>query len=407
MPKPFSTLFKTFDILHSALLILFFICVNHILYVTSPQGIFFSIIFFVIKIILFAGTLGTLVGMASHEDTSFTLPAFKENCKKYWRLYLGLLAGQLLLTSITLIGIQPLIPFKVDFFVYELLTLYAMAYFIIKDKYGKRINWTYRPIKIRFDHVIPIAVAVLGIFVVLHLSPLFHLNPKRWTNEPLAVYYYLHLFLFIFIINIVLENYPEIEKSFDYERELYLINPLSGGVYFGLVSTWFRMYPPIFTFLRAFTPKSYHIKKFKRLPWKKRFFKDNKLVAITSFTSNCPEAYKIAREFKRCGSTVVMGGPHVSYLPQEALKYCDAVVLGETENIWKDVIADYENNNLKQIYVGTALSNFDPKVHQELLESSPEIIKEFLETTSGCKFKFHFCTIPSLSNGSDLLRPIP
>ena len=52
---------------------------------------------------------------------------------------------------------------------------------------------------------------------------------------------------------------------------------------------------------------------------------------------------KIADEFRRRGKTVVMGGIHVSALPEEAAKHCDAVVVGEAELLWGRVIKDLQN----------------------------------------------------------------
>ena len=143
-----------------------------------------------------------------------------------------------------------------------------------------------------------------------------------------------------------------------------------------------------------------------RALWHKRYFTSNKLVAITCYTCNSAEAYRIAKGFKECGSKVVMGGPHVSYLADEALEFCDSVVIGEMEGIWKDVIKDYENGELKAKYMGGATQDYHKEVHQELLNSPPNVIKGFLETTRGCKFKCHFCTVPSLSDGSLRKKPV-
>jgi radical SAM superfamily enzyme YgiQ (UPF0313 family) len=140
--------------------------------------------------------------------------------------------------------------------------------------------------------------------------------------------------------------------------------------------------------------------------WHDRYYKNNALVCITCFTSNCYEAYKIAKEFKKRGSTVIMGGPHVTYLPEEALVFCDSVVIGQAEGVWQNVMRDYENGALKSQYCAAATKEDYAKVHEELLISPPDIIKDFLETVRGCKFRCHFCTIPSLSGGSVHLQPI-
>lgn len=67
--------------------------------------------------------------------------------------------------------------------------------------------------------------------------------------------------------------------------------------------------------------------------------------------------------------------------------------------IWQQVIEDYEHDTLKKKYIGSPAENCHELVYQELLSSPPEVIKDFLETSRGCKFKCFFCTVPSLSQG--------
>ena len=57
------------------------------------------------------------------------------------------------------------------------------------------------------------------------------------------------------------------------------------------------------------------------------------VVGITTTTSTAPRAYAWADESRRLGKTVVMGGPHVTFRPREALEHADYLVLGEAESI--------------------------------------------------------------------------
>lgn len=54
-------------------------------------------------------------------------------------------------------------------------------------------------------------------------------------------------------------------------------------------------------------------------------------VGISTITSTSPRAYEIARQIRKAGIPVFMGGPHVSFLPEEALNSCDYVLKGEAE----------------------------------------------------------------------------
>jgi radical SAM superfamily enzyme YgiQ (UPF0313 family) len=64
------------------------------------------------------------------------------------------------------------------------------------------------------------------------------------------------------------------------------------------------------------------------------------LVGITATCATAERAYEIATEFQQRGRQVVMGGFHVSLHPEEALDHCDAVVVGEAESVWSEMLED-------------------------------------------------------------------
>ena len=63
------------------------------------------------------------------------------------------------------------------------------------------------------------------------------------------------------------------------------------------------------------------------------------IVGIGSLTNTIGEAYRLAEACKRPGNTVVMGGPHVTFMPDEALAHCDYVVLGEGDATFPALVA--------------------------------------------------------------------
>ena len=65
------------------------------------------------------------------------------------------------------------------------------------------------------------------------------------------------------------------------------------------------------------------------------------LVGVTCSTWLAPRAYEIADEFRKRGVTVVLGGIRPSMLPYEAIKHADAVVIGEAENVWRNLVEDF------------------------------------------------------------------
>jgi len=76
------------------------------------------------------------------------------------------------------------------------------------------------------------------------------------------------------------------------------------------------------------------------------------LVGISVHTFNAIHGYALAREAKKRGATVVFGGPHASIFPEETLRNGDAVVTGDGEIAWSDLLADYAADRLQRTYSG-------------------------------------------------------
>ncbi|MFO7973226.1 MAG: cobalamin-dependent protein, partial [Candidatus Hydrogenedentota bacterium] len=77
---------------------------------------------------------------------------------------------------------------------------------------------------------------------------------------------------------------------------------------------------------------------------------DFDMVAISTYTAKIGRAYELSNQYRALGIPTVLGGPHVSCLPKEAAAHCDAVVIGEGEMVWREVLRDCARGNLKQFY---------------------------------------------------------
>ena len=77
---------------------------------------------------------------------------------------------------------------------------------------------------------------------------------------------------------------------------------------------------------------------------------DYDAVAISSFSAQIPEAYRLADRLRAAGTRVILGGLHVTALPSEAAGHADAVVIGEGEPAWPDLVADLLRGELKSVY---------------------------------------------------------
>ena len=116
------------------------------------------------------------------------------------------------------------------------------------------------------------------------------------------------------------------------------------------------------------------------------------LVAISTFTAQVSEAYELADRYRARGIPVVMGGLHVSMLPEEAAHHCDAVVIGEGESCWAAVLRDAESGRLRPTY--RAQGDFDladaPMPAFQLLDIS-KYNRLTVQASRGCPLRCEFC----------------
>ena len=120
---------------------------------------------------------------------------------------------------------------------------------------------------------------------------------------------------------------------------------------------------------------------------------DYDVVAISSYSAQINEAYQLADRFRSAGVIVILGGLHVTALPDEALEHADCIVLGEGEPVWPAVVRDLKRRQLRTVYdargtpfnlAGAPMPRFD------LLE--PERYNRLtVQTQRGCPFDCEFC----------------
>lgn len=124
------------------------------------------------------------------------------------------------------------------------------------------------------------------------------------------------------------------------------------------------------------------------------------LVAISSYSAQIHEAYELADRYRALGTPVVMGGLHVSVLPDEAARHCDAVVIGDGESSWREVLRDAEAGRLEKLYRPEEEFSLSeaPLPAFELLDID-KYNRLTVQTSRGCPFRCEFCA------GSILLSP--
>jgi radical SAM superfamily enzyme YgiQ (UPF0313 family) len=116
-------------------------------------------------------------------------------------------------------------------------------------------------------------------------------------------------------------------------------------------------------------------------------------VAISSFSAQINEAYALADRYRALGTTVVLGGLHVTALPHEAAAHADAIVVGEGEPVWPQVVEDLRRGALDRVYDARGI-RFDlgrsPMPRFELLDIE-RYNRLTVQTQRGCPFDCEFC----------------
>jgi radical SAM superfamily enzyme YgiQ (UPF0313 family) len=132
------------------------------------------------------------------------------------------------------------------------------------------------------------------------------------------------------------------------------------------------------------------------------------LVGISAMTSYVNRGYEIADQFRLQGVPVVMGGVHPSFMPQEALKHCDAVVIGEVELVIDRLLDDFRHGSMRGTYKADKLHPMVgmPMPRYDLLKKHRYVNRTFVQTSRGCHQGCTFCAEPLMNGLKFRYRPV-
>lgn len=138
------------------------------------------------------------------------------------------------------------------------------------------------------------------------------------------------------------------------------------------------------------------------------FDKQVDLVGISVMTMAAPRAYQIAESYKKRGVTVVLGGVHPTMLPEEALLHADATVIGEAEDVWQELLLDFQRGNMKKVYKRDEPCKLDglPHPRRDLLHKNAYFTTNVIQTARGCPNNCDFCSITRFFGGKYRNRPV-
>ena len=119
------------------------------------------------------------------------------------------------------------------------------------------------------------------------------------------------------------------------------------------------------------------------------------LIGLTVITGTAVRAYELADHFRQRGIKVVLGGPHVTLIPEDAQPHADAIVVGYAEDSWPQLLRDFVAGQLQPRYnQAPDLSLADrPFPRRELLPSHRYLTNTVFEATRGCIHNCDFCVL--------------
>ncbi len=122
------------------------------------------------------------------------------------------------------------------------------------------------------------------------------------------------------------------------------------------------------------------------------------LVGISVLTGTARRAYALAAHFRSRGIPVVLGGAHVTILPDEAARYADAIVVGMAERTWPQLLRDFKAGKMLPVYRDDPLQGDYlvgvPTPRYDLQRSSGYMVPHVVQATRGCLHNCDFCAVP-------------
>lgn len=121
-----------------------------------------------------------------------------------------------------------------------------------------------------------------------------------------------------------------------------LIRPNIGRLEHSLFVDEARMEPLELAVLAGLTPDVHEVVVFDDRVDDVQYDEPVDLAAVSVQTFTARRAYEICAEYRRRGVPVVLGGMHVRLAPDEAAAHADAIVTGDAEFVWRDLLSDAE-----------------------------------------------------------------
>lgn len=160
--------------------------------------------------------------------------------------------------------------------------------------------------------------------------------------------------------------------------------------------------------IAALTPPTFEVKIVDENVEPINFDDDVDLVGISLLTPTANRGYEIADRFRSKRVHVVLGGLHASLAPDEAKEHCDAVLIGEAESTWSQLLEDFEKGELKEEYRSERKPDMKKQLRprRELMKEEKYVNIPKVEVSRGCPFDCIFCSTTKFFGKKMRYRPI-
>ena len=135
---------------------------------------------------------------------------------------------------------------------------------------------------------------------------------------------------------------------------------------------------------------------------------DADLIGITVITGTAKRSYELARRFRNRGITVVLGGPHVTLVPDDAAPHADVIVVGYAEDTWPQLLRDFTQGNLQKRYLQSPDLSLAgrPRARRDLINGGRYVKTHVFEATRGCVHRCDFCVVPFAWGRKPYQKPV-
>ena len=168
------------------------------------------------------------------------------------------------------------------------------------------------------------------------------------------------------------------------------------------------MEPLVFGVLAGLTPPDVELALYdEQLDLAIPYDEPTDLVALTVETYTAKRAYQISTQFRQREVPIVMGGYHPTFLPEEALRYADSVVVTDAEGVWERVVQDAKEGTLKRIYGRSSEASLAGlTVDRSIFQGKKYAPIGLVQYGRGCRFACDFCSIRAFYGSYVAQRPV-